>query len=123
MVKWKDEKGEGVLKSFIVLIIIGLAFYLLFKFFPTFWKPYEFKSTIQQEAMNATSRPGYEKELHQRLLAKAEELGLNLDPSQITVEISNQLVEIVADYYMEVKTPIYTFRRHFVHQVENPLYR
>ena len=122
MVKWQGEKGEGALKAIFVIIIIGLAFYFLFKFFPTFWKPYEFKSTIKHEAMTASNRPGYQKELHQRLLAKAQELGLNLDSSNITVDINNQRVKIVANYYMEVKTFLYTFRRHFVHEVENPLY-
>jgi len=122
MVKWQDEKGEAALKAIIVIIIIGLAFYFLVKFFPTIWKPYEFKSTIKNEAMSARSSPGYEKELHQRLLAKAQELGLNLDSSNITVDINNQRVKIVATYYMEVKTFLYTFRRHFVHEVENPIY-
>ena len=122
MIKWSNEKGEGVLKAFLILIIIGLAVYLLIKFFPTFWKPYEFKSTITQEAMNASSRPGYERELHQRLLEKAQELGLNVDPSKLIVEIRSQRVKIIADYYMEVKTIFHTFRRHFVHEVENPIY-
>lgn len=123
MVKWKSEKGEGALKFIIVLIIIGFAFYLLAKFFPTFWKPYEFKSTLKQEAMSASSRPGYDKELQQRLLAKAQELGLKIDSSNLSVEIKNQRVKIVADYYMEVQTPFHTFQRHFVQEVENPIYQ
>ncbi|MDH5406152.1 MAG: hypothetical protein OEZ30_06635 [Candidatus Aminicenantes bacterium] len=123
MVKWWDEKGEGALKFIIVLIIIGLAFYLLAKFFPTFWKPYEFKSTLKQEAMSASSRSGYEKELQKRLIEKAQELGLKIDPSNLTIEIMNQRIRIVADYYMEVQTLFGTFNRHFVQKVENPIYQ
>ncbi len=123
MVKWRSEKGEGALKFIIVLIIIGLAFYLLAEFFPTFWKPYEFKSTLKQEAMSASSRAGYKKELQQRLIAKAQELGLKIDPSNLTIEIMNQRIRIVADYYMEVQTLFGTFHRHFVQEVENPIYQ
>ncbi|MFB0518051.1 MAG: hypothetical protein ACETWC_02080 [Acidobacteriota bacterium] len=123
MVKWSGDKGEGALKFLIVLIIIGLAFYLLAEFFPTFWKPYEFKSTLKQEAMSASSRAGYQKELQQRLIAKAQELGLKIDPANLTIEIMNQRIRIVADYYMEVETLFGKFRRHFVQEVENPIYQ
>jgi len=122
MIDLRNEKGKGVLQAIIILIIIFLVIYLLVKFFPSFHKSYEFKETMQKEARAARSTPGFEDVVIKNLLAKAAQLGLNIDKGNLKVQIERGIATIEADYYIEIKTFFYTFKRHFTPKVENPIF-
>ncbi len=122
MIALRSEKGKGALQTIIVIIILFLLVYLMVKFFPTFHKSYKFTEEVKKEARAAKGRPGYEDVIKRNLIDKARELELNITRDNIKVELNASYVTIEVDYYIEVVTPVYTFKRHFTPKHENPIF-
>jgi flagellar basal body-associated protein FliL len=122
MIALRSEKGKGALQTIIVIIILFVIVYMMVKFFPTFHKSYKFNEEVKKEARAARGRPGYEDVIKRNLIDKARELELNITRDNIKVELNEAFVSIEVDYYIEVETPVYTFKRHFTPKHENPLF-
>jgi len=122
MISLRNEKGKGALQTIIIIIILFVAIYLMVKFFPSFHKSFNFREAVVREARAARSTPGYEEVIVKNLINEANELGLDITRGNIKVEIARGQARIEVDYYMEIKTPFYTFKRHFTPKAENPVF-
>lgn len=122
MISLRNEQGKGALRTIIVIIILFLAIYLMVKFFPTFQKSFKFREAVVREARAARSTPGYEEVIIKNLIEEANRLGLDINRGNIKVEIARGEAKIEVDYYMEIQTPFYTFKRHFMPRAKNPIF-
>jgi flagellar basal body-associated protein FliL len=122
MMTLRSEKGKGALQTIIVLIVLFIVIYMMVKFFPTFQKSYKFSEEIKKQARAARGTPGYEEVIKRNLIDTARDLGLNITSDNIKIDLNGSYVSIEVDYYIEVETPVYTFKRHFTPKQENPLF-
>lgn len=122
MMTLRSEKGKGALQTIIVIIVLFIVIYMMVKFFPTFHKSYKFNEVLKREARAARGTPGYEEIIKKHLTDTARDLGLNITSDNIKIDLNASYVSIEVDYYIEVETPVYTFKRHFTPKQENPLF-
>jgi flagellar basal body-associated protein FliL len=122
MMTLRSEKGKGALQTIIVLIVLFIVIYMMVKFFPTFSKSYKFTEEVKKQARAARGTPGYDEVIKKNLIDTARDLGLNITRDNIKVDLNASYVSIEVDYYIDVETPVYTFKRHFTTKQENPLF-
>jgi flagellar basal body-associated protein FliL len=122
MMTLRSEKGKGAIQTIIVIIVLFIVIYLMVKFFPTFSKSYKFTEEVKKQARAARGTPGYDEVIKKNLIDIARDLGLNITRDNIKVNLTASYVTIEVDYYIDVETPVYTFKRHFTTKQENPLF-
>ena len=108
------ERGGSRLKFILALLLTAAIIYALIRIVPVYVKSYDFQDTVRTEARFAGVNNRQPVEIRQRLLQKAQELGLPLRPEQIiVVPVSRGGVRISAHYSVPVQLIGYTLTLNF----------
>ncbi len=116
----KAQRGEGQIGCIIGLIILVAAGYIAYKMIPVKVRA----ADLRQEITDVARSAGIYKEpqIRKRIMEKAEELELPLDPNNLIVVRKSDRVYIEASYTVPVEFPGYTYQYHFKHIADNPVF-
>ena len=111
----KGEAGAISVKTLVSFAFLMLIGYLTYKFVPIYIAAYDFDSAIKTQAQYSGSMKTNEVILKE-LLAKAAELELPVNKSDIRIERSTSRLTITADYVVPVKTAFFTYNWRFTEE-------
>lgn len=111
--KWSGERAGGKLQLVIVLLITAVIVIAVVRIVPVYVRDFEFKETVREEAKFASVRQSEPGGVRQRLLQKAQELGIPMAPEQIQVSPAGNGVRISVRYNVPVQLPGYTLTLNF----------
>ncbi len=111
--------GRSMLGCLFTLLIVVAAGYFAYNLAEPYWRYYQYKDSMSQEARFASQLTN--EEITRRLHAKADSLGLPPEAYRLRFNRTATSVQISAEYQEVVELPGYT--RHFVFKprVEAPL--
>ena len=120
MRRHRAQRGEGQIGCIIGLIILLASGYIAYKMIPVKVRAADLRQEITDVARSAGVYK--EPEIRKRIMAKAEELELPLDPDNLTVIRKSDRVYIEAIYVVPVEFPGYTYQWEFKHIADNPVF-
>ncbi|HSN68839.1 MAG TPA: hypothetical protein VLV48_06320 [Thermoanaerobaculia bacterium] len=120
MGRHRMQRGEGQLGCIFGLIVLIAAGYIAFKMVPVKVRA----ADLRQEIVDVARSAGVYKEgqIRQKIMAKAEELELPLEPDDLQVVRKSDRVYIEATYVVPVEFPGYTYQWRFRHIADNPVF-
>lgn len=108
------QRGEGRLRLIIALLLTAALITAVVRIVPVYVKSFEFRETVREEARLAVVRQSQHVEMRNRLLEKARQLGLPMQPEQINIRPGRGGgVEITVNYSVPVKLPGYLLTLNF----------
>ena len=116
----RTQRGEGQLGCIIGLIILIAASYIAFKMIPVKVRAADLRSEIVDVARSAAMYK--EPQIRARIMAKAEELDLPLEPDGLEILRKPDRIYIEANYVVPVEFPGYTHQWKFRHIADNPVF-
>ena len=121
MKRRNSQKGEGRLGLAVAVVIVGTMAFLGIKIIPVRVSAYEFKDTMREEARYGAVRDS-DKEVRNRILETADEMGIPLDKKNLSVKRNRAEIMITAKYEqaIDLKFTTYTFK--FDHTEKAPLF-
>jgi hypothetical protein len=114
-----SRPGRSALGCLVTLMVLAAAFYFGVNLAEPYWRYYQYKDAMSQEARFADQVSN--EEITRRLHARADSLGLPAEAYRLRFNRTAQTISIWAEYQEVVELPGYT--RHFVFKprVEAPL--
>jgi hypothetical protein len=100
------ERGEGRLGLIVALLVVGVVAYAAYVIIPVKVMTYEFQDELEQEARFAALNKK-DDIVHQRLLKKAKQLGIRLDPDELTISREGGSMLITARYAVPLDFSVY----------------
>jgi hypothetical protein len=117
----KYEKGEGRVGFLIALVIAGLAVFLGMKIIPVRIDAYEFRDFLREEARYAAVR--YDDAIvANRIMARAKEMGIPLNPKNLTLTRTTGEMIITAKYEQPIDLKVTTYVYKFDAKEKAPLF-
>ena len=80
----------------------------------------EFGDYMEEQAQFSARASG--ETLRKRILKKAKELDIPLQPKKLTVEKSHNQVRIKCSYTVTLEFPFYTYDWEFTHDIDRPVF-
>ena len=99
-----NRRGESRLGCLIVLLILAVAAYFAVDFGEAYFRFYQFKDAMGQEARFATTKT--DDQITKRLSSLADSLQLPPGAELITIERSPTIITISSDYDEVIKLPL-----------------
>ena len=112
--------GEGRLGCLLWAGVLALAALVAWKAVPVKMADVEFGDFIEQQAQFAGRSTG--DAIRKRILTKAKELDLPLDPKKLKVEKSSSRVRIQCSYTVELDFSVYVYSWRFEHSFDRPIF-
>jgi hypothetical protein len=100
---------------FMLAVGIG-AVYFGMKIGKVYWNNVDFEDTMKQQARFAETAT--DKQIHDRVVARADSLGLPEEAKDVTVERKGRHITVSADYSVTVELPLTKKTFHFSPLVE-----
>jgi hypothetical protein len=107
----KTRRGATTFGCLFMGLLGVAAVYFGFKIGQVYWVNYDFQDTMKQNVRFAETLT--DKQIHDRLVAKADSLGLPDEAKEITVERTGRHLAISADYMVQVQLPLQSRSFHF----------
>jgi hypothetical protein len=107
------ERGEGRLKTILVLVVIAIILYAAIKIVPIYVNDYELSDSMQEQARFAVVNRYSEDQIRDNVYKKVLELGIPAKKEDIKVIATNSLVRISMDYTVPVDLLAYHTELHF----------
>jgi hypothetical protein len=117
----QDERGEGRVGLLIALIVVGVAIFLAVKVIPVRITAYEFKDHIRDECRHAAVQKKDEV-IADRILEKARELEIPLNPRNLEVRRTRSEMIITASYEQPIDLKVYRYVYKFQTTERAPLF-
>jgi hypothetical protein len=93
-------------------VLLGVG-YVLYLIVPVYWADYRLGQLLEDSAIEYTYNKKTDADLPQILAAKAQNVGVQLAPEQITVVRTGAELSIMANYSAHVDNPVYPFDLNF----------
>jgi hypothetical protein len=107
------ERGEGKLKSIIVVVVIVLAIYSAVKIIPPYVNDYQLSDKMQEQARFAVVNRYSEEQIRENIFKVIQDLGVPAKREDIKVVATNSVVKISMDYTVPVDLLAYHMELHF----------
>src|SRR3954466_10900044 len=107
----KSRRGASTFGCLLMLLLGIATIYFGMKIGKVYWNNLDFQDTMKQNVRFAETLT--DKQLHDRLVAKADSLGLPEEAKEITVERKGRHISISADYMVTVELPLHNRSFHF----------
>jgi cell division protein FtsL len=117
----RRQRGEGRLGLLISLVILGIAIFLAVKIIPVRVNAYQFKDFMRQECRFAAVRQ-QDNQVAQRILTKAEELGIPLEKQNLKLQRTTSEMIISASYEQPIDLKVTTYVYRFNATERAPLF-
>jgi hypothetical protein len=99
-----SRRGESRLGCLIVLLILAVAAYFAVDFGEAYFRFYQFKDAMGQEARFATTKT--DEQITKRLSSLADSLQLPPGAELVTIERTPTIITISSDYDEVIKLPL-----------------
>jgi hypothetical protein len=107
------------LRSIFGLVVIAAVFFGLWRVLPPIYANFQFQEWMTQESREASYKQITNRELQAEVQAKAEQLGIVLQPEELQVSKNASNVDIKADYAVTVDLLVYDLKLKFSPQAQN----
>jgi len=114
-----SERGEGRLKTIIVVVVIVLAIYSAFKIVPAYVNDYQLSDKMQEQARFAVVNRYTEEQIRENIFKTVQDLGIPAKKEDIKVVATNAAVRISMEYTVPVDLLTYHMELHFSPNSEN----
>src|ERR1043165_6195354 len=112
----KTRRGASTFGCLLMVAVGVAAIYFGFKIGRTYWNNYSFEDEMKQQVRFAETLT--DKQIHDRIVARADSLGLPEEAKDVTVERKGRHITVSADYMVTVELPLHTRSFHFSPFVE-----
>lgn len=114
------ERGEGNLGCIFWLLVLAVIGLILWKAVPVRVATAElYDFSVEQTKFSAKASP---EELKRRVLNKAKELNLPVNPKQVEVEKTRDRVIIRLNYMVPLDFPGYTYEWKIEEEIDRPIF-
>jgi hypothetical protein len=120
MARSRAQAGDSKIGCILWLALLAIGVLIGYKAIPVKIKTSELYDFMVEQAKWAATTS--EETLEKRILAKAKELDLPIDPRQVNTEKSNDRVRMRATFTVPLEFPGYTYNWAFDLQVERPIF-
>lgn len=114
------QAGESRVGCFLWLLLLLLFVMIAWKVVPIRIKSSELSSYMEEQAKFAYRAPP--ETLKKRIIAKARELELPVDPKKVVVERRGPRIVLKCSYTVPLEFPFYTYHWKFDHVVDRPVF-
>jgi hypothetical protein len=115
----RGERGEGRIKSILILVIFVLAIYSAVKVVPPYVAEYQLADKIQEQARFAIVNRYTEEQIRDNVYKVVQDLDIPVKREDIKVVATQQVVKISLDYIVPVDLLSYRVDLHFTPNSEN----
>lgn len=112
----KNRRGVTKFGCLFGTLLLVAAVYFGLKIGKVYWDASDYQSEIKANAQGAELLT--DKQIRDRIVAKADSLGLPDEAKEVTVERVGRHISISADYVVIVELPLHTRSIHFSPQYE-----
>ncbi|HJP85829.1 MAG TPA: hypothetical protein VJ852_07560 [Gemmatimonadaceae bacterium] len=98
-----NRRGESRLGCLVTLLVLVVAIYFSIDFGEAYFRYYQFKDAMGQEARFATDKT--DEQITTRLSALADTLQLPVDAAQISIDRSPTVITISSEYDEVIRLP------------------
>lgn len=119
--KRHGERGEGRIGLVIAIAVVAVGIFLGVKIIPVRVAAYEFRDFVETECRYAAVRKG-DTEVRKRILRKAEELEIPLNPKKLKLERRGGEMIITASYEQPIDLSVTTYVFRFAIDERAPLF-
>jgi hypothetical protein len=120
MTRSRAQAGDGKLGCILWLVLLALGGLIGWKTIPVKIATSELYDFMVEQAKWAGSTPP--ETIEKRILAKAEELALPVDPKKVSAERYGDNIRMRATFTVPLEFPGYTYNWDFDLQVDRPIY-
>jgi hypothetical protein len=114
------QRGEGRAGLIIALIVVAVAAFAAIKFVPVYIAAYDLRETIRDEVRLAGRST--DKLITERILAKAEEHHLTVDPREISIRRTSNKIFVKVGFDVPIDMAAFTYTYRFDHEESAPLF-
>lgn len=118
MHRFRRESGEGQMGCLIGLIIFAIAVFIAYKMIPVKVKNAEIRQVVLDEAKSGHD----DARIIGNILYRAREENLPITEDNIKIRRGGGLIDVAVDYDVPIDFPGYTYKWHFHHETENPVF-
>jgi hypothetical protein len=115
----RGERGEGRIKSILILVIFILAIYCAVKVVPPYVAEYQLADKMQEQARFAIVNRYTEEQIRDNVYKVVQDLDIPVKREDIKVVATMQVVKISLDYIVPVDLLSYRVDLHFTPNSEN----
>jgi hypothetical protein len=115
----QTERGEGRLKTVIILAIVLLAIYSAVKIVPAYISNYQLSDKMQEQARFSVVNHYTEDQIRNNIFKVVEDLDIPVKREAIQVVSTNAIVKISMEYTVPVDLFFYHLDLHFSPSSEN----
>ena len=112
----RTRRGASTLGCLFIVLLGVAAVYFGLKIGEVYWNSYSFEDAMKQQLRFAETLT--DKQIRDRLAARADTLGLPEEAKDITVERKGRHISVSADYIVTVELPLHVRSFHFSPLVE-----
>lgn len=116
----RRERGEGRMGCLVGLVLLSIAILIAYRMIPVKVKTAELRDAVYDASKSAGQLN--DKQIHGTILAKAKQLELPVEASDIVVKRSPNYIRVDVNYTVPVEFPGYTYNWKFQHKHENPVF-
>ena len=114
-----SDSGGGNIKAYLTLAFLLCVAYAGFKVIPVYVSSYELDDFIRQQTPFWLAQRVPSDGIRNRVLEKARDLELPLDPDNVIVEASSASISVNLEYTVPVDLKVYTLKLHFKPSAES----
>jgi len=107
----RKRRGASTFGCLFMALLAIAAVYFGLKIGKVYWDASDYESEMKANAQGAELLT--DKQIHDRIVAKADSLGLPDEAKEITVERVGRHITVSADYVVLVELPLHTRSIHF----------
>jgi hypothetical protein len=115
----RSERGEGKLKSIIIVAVVVLAIYSAWKIVPAYVNDYQLSDKMQEQARFSVVNHYTEDQVRNNIFKVVEDLDIPVKREAIKVVSNNSIVKISMEYTVPVDLFFYHLDLHFSPSSEN----
>lgn len=113
------ERGEGKLKSILIVAVIVLAIYAAVKIIPPYVNDYQLSDKMQEQARFAVVNRYTEEQIRENIFKAVQDLDIPAKREDIKIVATNSIVKISMQYTVPVDLLMYHIELHFSPSSEN----
>lgn len=115
------EHGEGNLGCIFWVLLAAIGVLIAWKAVPVKMSSSELYDYMDEMARFSAGKEPPE-EIKKKILARANELRLPLDKDHVSVERVGDSIRMSVEYTVPVEFPGYTYKWHFQHELNRPIF-
>jgi hypothetical protein len=120
MTRRNGQSGEGRLGCILWLALLGVGVLICYKAIPVKIASAELYDFMDEQAKWAANTPP--EVIKARIIDKAKELELPVDPQNVSVERYGDNIKMRATYMVELEFPGYVYEWNFDHQLNKAIF-